>query len=1155
MDVLEIEKRLGNHDTIVFEVFDTLLVRLYAESSDLLYHLEETNHMPGFQATHAAAEQAAVQNAKQPVFLQDIYNELHQSYAPMMEMETALAKATYRANPQMKKLYVAAVQSGKKIVLFAHSVFPTKTVEEILLCCGYDGYEKLYVFSSQNQFLSAGKCLEDMQQGGTNSNGIIYIGNFFSQYENVLPCKAMVEMCDYEPIYKTYGSSEHSAYFSILNRYAKNTCAASMLEGLITLYTVENGENYWKQFGYQYVGPVVYGFLEWVKKRMDFCCIKKVFFTTATGAILRKAFEKMYPDSELSELQSIETFSQIDAESEQKYWTYLNASGVNDKEAAVVQPFWNHEVCSFEQLLLQSKTEVPKFIGYGIDQVLPASAKLRVDTLLGDHTALPRGQSAEWLKNHYVISILTYVFSPLNNSTQKAIYNGVIDFISEWSDLASQTAVNFSKDLFLAPLEYWACSISRKDQFYLEQVSNNFDKEHPNRPLFQQPRPAFGVINPWPGGKSAEAEVLARLRRAAEENDITCVFLDNFGHILDHDQQATKKYVNSKDLSFVMTTHYETPKILDAFHYHTLWNPPEIPMNLEYYTERVTNQYIMNDDFLIYDSGGMSNHLKSMLMNCPRNVDHASSLTASFPKSALLPPRLDSPTMFYCGMNWEKVVHGSNRHEGLFKLLDATGNVKFFGPDRVAEWGGLRPWEGYKCYQYPIPFDGFSILKEINACGVCLVLSSDIHRRAGAVTNRAYEACAAGAVMISDDNDFMLEHFSDAALFITYNKNNPHDTFRQIMEKFNWILEHPQEARKLVERAQEIFLEKFSLDVQLDKIVSSHAQRHQQIAADLYAKDSSQRVLVTYVLNTQDQDEAKERLSSVFDNIHNQLYSNIILAIAADDKISDGVRQYAREQCACAVVHTIPLFDAKGVRKLTDGQAIRMLQKETPHRYYINTTSDETWFYDHITTLVRKLEDTGLYCAYSGAAEEDIYQYRRVVFFDSLGSKQLFYMTQPTSMLQAGQFLFDCHAHEFVPDFLFDSLDGTEHYVYANLLHYKHEQKLAFTKRMTFVTTQDSKDERMNVLQIDMQKRFIQDLVRFELPEQTAALTADGEEGIPVNSTAVGDMILKIPLRYWIWLRWYRFCMRKVRLGSERYQTIEKKHNALLDVYQRYWRN
>ncbi|MFR3752820.1 MAG: hypothetical protein ACLTW9_12015 [Enterocloster sp.] len=107
-------------------------------------------------------------------------------------------------------------------------------------------------------------------------------------------------------------------------------------------------------------------------------------------------------------------------------------------------------------------------------------------------------------------------------------------------------------------------------------------------------------------------------------------------------------------------------------------------------------------------------------------------------------------------------MYNSNRHEGLFKLLDKTGKVKFFGPDVVKAWGGLKPWEGYECYQYSIPFDGFSILKEINKCGICLVISSDIHRRAGAVTNRAYEACAAGAVIISDENEYMKEYFSGA---------------------------------------------------------------------------------------------------------------------------------------------------------------------------------------------------------------------------------------------------------------------------------------------------------------------------------------------------------------------------------------------------------
>src|SRR5699024_463960 len=129
------------------------------------------------------------------------------------------------------------------------------------------------------------------------------------------------------------------------------------------------------------------------------------------------------------------------------------------------------------------------------------------------------------------------------------------------------------------------------------------------------------------------------------------------------------------------------------------------------------------------------------------------------------------------------------------------------------------------------PFDGFSILKEINQCGVCLVLSSDIHRRAGSATNRTYEACAAGAVIISDDNSFMLEHFGDAALFINYNKNNPEDTFRQIMEKYDWIVTHPDEALALAKRAQEIFLQKFTLDMQLNQIIEHHPVRKLQIAA------------------------------------------------------------------------------------------------------------------------------------------------------------------------------------------------------------------------------------------------------------------------------------------------------------------------------------
>lgn len=664
-------------------------------------------------------------------------------------------------------------------------------------------------------------------------------------------------------------------------------------------------------------------------------------------------------------------------------------------------------------------------------------------------------------------------------------------------------------------------------------------------------RPVFGIINPWPGDKSAEAEVLTRMKRAAKENHIGYIMLDNFGHVLNEDdQKATTQYVNAKELDFVITTHYESPKILDAFHYHTVWNPPEIPLNLDYYTERVTNNYLMNDDYLIYDNGGMSNHLRGILMNKPRALEGASSLTASFPKSAMLEPKLENPKMFYCGMNWEKVVSNSNRHEGLFKLLDKTKNVKFFGPEKVEAWGGLRPWDGYDCYQCSIPFDGFSILKEINDCGICLVLSSDIHRRAGAATNRTYEACTAGAVMISDDNEFMLKHFGDAALFINYNKENPQDTFRQIMEKYEWICAHPQEALDLAKRAQEIFREKFTLDAQLESIIANHPARKAQIAKDLYARDCSKTVLVTYVCNTQKVGLAKEWLDKICSNVENQLYTNITLAIGADPRIADELQAVCKSKPCHPTVFTLPLFDQKGVRAYTDGQAIRAMQKECSHDYYMNTTVEEEWFRDHVTTLIRTMEDEGTLCACSGTAHEDAQGYRRVTLFQNADFTHLFVGQHPNNLPAAGQFIFSAKAHDWLPDFLFDCLDGKEHYAYANMIHYKHHQPISFSKRLTLVYTTSNAEKRNAVLDIWKQQRFIQDLVRFDLPEGggNGGLTTVGG-----GMKGVADMFQLMPLKSWLKLRYYRWRMRKMNTQSEHYKKLQENYNAVMHRYYEYW--
>lgn len=738
------------------------------------------------------------------------------------------------------------------------------------------------------------------------------------------------------------------------------------------------------------------------------------------------------------------------------------------------------------------------------------------------------------------------LFNCEENEQRIIIKGNIIEGIDLYKSL---DGLNIDNQLFVdSIIRYLANNMTKKELISIQElpVIHEVNGMRYVYPLTVDGNYTMGIINPWPGDKSAEAEVLSRLKVGAEDIGLGYVMLDNYGHILENDtQKATAQYVNPDNLQFAMTTHYDSEKTVDAFHYHTLWNPPEIPLNLPDYDTRVTNNYLMNDDFLIYDFGGMSNHLRGILSNKPRTLEGASSLTASFPKSKMLAPTLDDPKLFYCGMNWEKVVSNSNRHEGLFKLLDETGKVKFFGPDKVEAWGGLRPWEGYKCYQYSIPFDGFSILNEINKCGICLVLSSDIHRRAGAATNRTYEACAAGAVIISDDNEFMKYYFKDAALFIEYNKNNPQDTFAQIMEKYNWIIEHKSEALEMAKKAQEIFLEHFSADNQLHKIVNKHYSRFKTIEKDLFAKDESGKVLVSYVVNTLDSEQAIKDCNKVLSNIKNQYYNNIHLGIVADSRISKIIEPIIRSKWFDSTVVEMNLFDNKGSRQYTDGQAIRILQKSVEHDYWINSFSHEIWYYDHITTLIRTIQDENSMCAYSGRMHKDDLGYTRGDFFDKMHISTVFGMCCPDWLPVPGQILFSEKCEESVNEYMDECLDGYEHYAYLGLVWIKENKKVSFSKRMTCGWSSMDIDERCGVLKAEYQIRYIRDLLRFYIP--------DGGLSISASNSSIKEYMLNMPLKPWMKSRIYNSMLKyKLKKTTKYKDKIMKKYNEELEKFMSY---
>lgn len=1248
---MTIYEKINQSEVVSFDIFDTLIRRIYNSPTQLFYHLEEVENRGGFCDARIKAEAYAREKAfsenKKEVTLAEIYEKIDKDYYDLMEKEISLEIFACRADLDMKAVYEKAVKE-KRVFITSDMYLPYDVIEKILLKEGFGGYEKLLLSSEQLKTKADGSLYDELILcTHTSPENILHIGDH--EYTDIeVAQRKKINTYHYVSNKIADCKIKNSLFFTIVNKYSQKNSALAILPELIREQETKCPRDYWYHFGFKYMGMLALGYVKWLKKQFENDGITKAFFMMRDGYIFQRVFEKIFPDFPSESIygsrrmflfSGMETFEDIkfntigihtagltykgfwtrlcieDKQLEEKFKNsfpeqdktiasseelsaigsfiqenidaflaignlernnlldYLGKIGILQEKAAIVDLGWKASMLRGIEKSCYLGNVKTNFTGYYLG-THSTTEGLEVKTYALENACAHEYEIANVLNNKYVISILELAFSAPHPSILKIkkengayrpvyqnvcdeeikrmnacerILHGIMDFVDAFEKISLQYKINIDLNAALAPLQYLAEHISTYDKMKIYEMSffPGIGADDTHYPISPNGMVNIGVINPWPGDISAEYEVIERLKKAGADIGINCTLLDDYGFALNERQEKTNDIVDSKKIDFVITTHYETHKSMDSFYYHTLWNPPEIPLNLDYYYDRVTNNYIMNDDYLIYDSGGMTNHLKTMLTRKRRTLEGASMLTASCPGSSMLKPNLTEPMMFYCGMNWEKIIHNKNRHEGLFKLLDSTEKIRFFGPEKVEAWGGVQPWKGYKCYKGSVPFDGHSILKEINNCGVCLVLSSDIHRRAGAVTNRAYEACAAGAVMISDNNEFMLRWFKDAALFIDYNTNNPKDTFNQIMEKYNWILSHKDEARKIAKHAQEIFQEIFALDKQLVRLVNNHANRFHVIEKDLFAVNDDKRVLVTYTITTQDVNKAHKFVKQVIDNIENQYYSNIILYVACDFSIYGDINTFVHSCTSRACVWPMEIFDYKGTQMLTTAECMNALCSSAEYSYFMNVTADEVWYYDHVTTLVRTLEDEDGVAAYSGRLIIDPKDYRRTDSFKPITANTVYYMQPPDWVPCPGQILFHKHAKEVLNEYMLPYLDGYEHYAILALNKLKLKGNFSFSKRMTFAYYMDASDKKCSILESDYQIRFIRDLINEEYFELVnGALIPVG-----IDQRKMNEMIAKIPLKLWIKFRIYNFWARNANPNTERGKRIIEKYN---DVFEKF---
>ena len=586
----------------------------------------------------------------------------------------------------------------------------------------------------------------------------------------------------------------------------------------------------------------------------------------------------------------------------------------------------------------------------------------------------------------------------------------------------------------------------------------------------------IAFIYTWPNNpfKNAEYEFLKRREIAAKNIGQPLDIISSNGYILDDEYYETTQRVVENDYEFMVSVHYDDIKKLDIFSYYTLWVPPEISLQYSVYPQ-IKKNIISNDDFLIYDDGGQLNHLKTILLDSPRILDEHSELYATPPLSAVLKPNLKDPHLFYCGINWEKLIGAAPRHAELFKLLENEDWIDIFGPENT--------WKGCKRYKGKIPFDGISIIKEINKSGVALSISSNVHYRAASVTNRIYEAVAAGAVVISDTNPLVKKIFGDTVLYFDFDVEHPTHMFEQIKAHMQWIKKNKDKAQKMAEKAQEIFIKNLGLEQQLKAIINNHEKRKAAVASALYSRTNGKTLVLTFFDEKKWTKNSSERLKNILKNVERQIEKNIDLVIVSNISLKEELLKITSNYNYSIKTIFADFYDDFGNKIKTRGQALYEIINTYNHDFLMILHGTEYLFQDHITTLKRVLEDsTEDVCAsYSGFLYEEKIGKFGYPKFEVLSED---YLLDIGRLYPNGTFLIRKDIESYLPEFVWSNIDGAELYALLNVAYFKYNRKFVFSKRMTAKEQKQINIFENPALPISYQTNMVNGINLFELEQK-----------------------------------------------------------------------
>lgn len=297
MDALK--AKIKSKKIIFFDVFDTLIQRAVLKPEDIFALIEQKiykdyNIKVNFAELRKSAEDSA--RHKFPyteVTLDEIYSEfasqrLSRSMLSGLECQAELDFSL----PVSKGIdyYKFARSLNKKIYIVTDMYLPHEVISNILNKWGINGYCKIYVSGEYHLTKSSGKLFQYiLNEEKLDPKDIIHIGdNKLADYKMPIANGIDAYLCSFKPNKQIKYNSKY------IDKGLTNELECNSISIFQHRYRNVFPNQAYKT-GYLYFGPLVLGFILWLKRNLDNDHIDHVLFCARDGYLLKKCYDAIFP--------------------------------------------------------------------------------------------------------------------------------------------------------------------------------------------------------------------------------------------------------------------------------------------------------------------------------------------------------------------------------------------------------------------------------------------------------------------------------------------------------------------------------------------------------------------------------------------------------------------------------------------------------------------------------------------------------------------------------------------------------------------------------------------------------------------------------------------------------------------------------------------